>query len=164
MYEGVNASEGIGIGVARVAVEPDLSFTPHSPEDAGAEKQRYVAARDKFVAQTQAQIDRMKETVGEETAAIMQAHIEFAEDEGIVDMVNSSIDDGMCAEQAVQNAYDMYYNMFANMEDELFRERAADVADVRTGLLADLLGKELVELWLSFPRTLSSSCTSSRLP
>ena len=146
MYEGVNASEGIGIGVARVAVEPDLSFTPHSPEDTGAEKQRYVAARDKFVAQTQAQIDRMKETVGEETAAIMQAHIEFAEDEGIVDMVNSSIDDGMCAEQAVQSAYDMYYNMFANMEDELFRERAADVADVRTGLLADLLGKELVNL------------------
>ena len=37
MYEGVNASDGIGIGVARVAVEPDLSFTPHAPEDAGAD-------------------------------------------------------------------------------------------------------------------------------
>jgi len=32
------------------------------------------------------------------------------------------------------------------MEDELFRERAADVADVKTGLLADLLGQELVDL------------------
>ena len=42
MYEGVNASDGIGIGVARVAVEPDLSFTPHAPEDAGDEKQRYA--------------------------------------------------------------------------------------------------------------------------
>ena len=52
----------------------------------------------------------------------------------------------MCAEQAVSEAYDMYYNMFANMEDELFRERAADVADVKTGLLADLLGKEVVDL------------------
>ena len=146
MYEGVNASEGIGIGVARVAVEPDLSFTPHSPEDPAAEKERYVAARNKFVEQTQAQIARMRETVGEQTAEIMQAHIDFAEDEGIVDMVNNSIDDGMCAEQAVQGAYDMYYNMFSGMEDELFRERAADVADVRTGLLADLLGKELVNL------------------
>ena len=38
MYEGVNASDGIGIGVARVAVEPDLSFTPHAPEDAKAEE------------------------------------------------------------------------------------------------------------------------------
>ena len=130
MYEGVNASDGIGIGVARVAVEPDLSFTPHAPEDAGDEKQRYSAAVAKFIEQTNAQIARMTETVGEEAAAIMGAHIEFAEDEGIVEMVNSSIEAGMCAEQAVSEAYDMYYNMFSNMEDELFRERAADVADI----------------------------------
>ena len=146
MYEGVNASDGIGIGVARVAVEPDLSFTPHAPEDAGDEKQRYAAAVAKFIEQTNAQIARMTETVGEEAAAIMGAHIEFAEDEGIVEMVNGSIESGMCAEQAVSEAYDMYYNMFSNMEDELFRERAADVADVKTGLLADLLGKEVVDL------------------
>lgn len=30
MYEGVNASEGIGIGTVVVAVEPDLSFEPHA--------------------------------------------------------------------------------------------------------------------------------------
>ncbi len=146
MYEGVNASDGIGIGVARVAVEPDLSFTPHAPEDAAAEKQRYEVAVAKFIDQTNAQIERMTATVGPEAAAIMGAHIEFAEDEGIKEMVNGSIESGMCAEQAVSEAYDMYYNMFSNMEDELFRERAADVADVKTGLLADLLGQELVDL------------------
>ena len=146
MYEGVNASDGIGIGVARVAVEPDLSFTPHAPEDAKAEEQRYQDAVAKFIDQTNAQIERMKQTVGEEAAAIMGAHIEFAEDEGIREMVNGSIESGMCAEQAVSEAYDMYYNMGSNMEDELFRERAADVADGKTGLLADLLGQELVDL------------------
>ena len=146
MYEGVNASDGIGIGVARVAVEPDLTFTPHAPADAQAEEQRYAAAVAKFVEQTNAQIERMTQTVGEEAAAIMGAHIEFAEDDGIKDMVKGSIESGMCAEQAVSEAYDMYYNMFANMEDELFRERAADVADVKTGLLADLLGQETVDL------------------
>ena len=146
MYEGVNASDGIGIGVARVAVEPDLSFTPHAPEDAKAEEERYKAAVAKFIEQTNAQIERMTATVGPEAAAIMGAHIEFAEDDGIKEMVNGSIESGMCAEQAVSEAYDMYYNMFSNMEDELFRERAADVADVKTGLLADLLGQELVDL------------------
>lgn len=146
MFEGVNASDGIGIGVARVAVEPDLSFTPHAPKDSAAEKERYAAAVAKFIEQTQAQIERMTQTVGPEAAAIMGAHIEFAEDEGIREMVESSIDAGMCAEQAVSEAYDTYYTMFSNMEDELFRERAADVADVRTGLLADLLGKEVVDL------------------
>ena len=146
MYEGVNASDGIGIGVARVAVEPDLSFTPHAPEDAKAEEERYKAAVAKLIEQTNAQIERMTATVGPEAAAIMGAHIEFAEDDGIKEMVNGSIESGMCAEQAVSEAYDMYYNMFSNMEDELFRERAADVADVKTGLLADLLGQELVDL------------------
>lgn len=146
MFEGVNASDGYGIGVAQVAVAPDLSFTPTKPEDPEAEKARYNEALAKFIDQTNKQIERMKQSVGEEAAAIMGAHIEFAEDEGIKDMVDGSIDSGMCAEQAVSEAYDMYFNMFSNMEDELFRERAADVADVKTGLLADLLGKQVVDL------------------
>ena len=146
MFEGVNASDGYGIGVAQVAVAPDLSFTPTKPEDPEAEKARYNEALAKFIDQTNKQIERMKQSVGEEAAAIMGAHIEFAEDEGIKDMVNGSIDSGMCAEQAVSEAYDMYFNMFSNMDDELFRERAADVADVKTGLLADLLGKQVVDL------------------
>ena len=146
MFEGVNASDGIGIGVARVAVEPDLTFTPHKPEDVDAEKARYAAAIEKFIGQTNAQIERMKANGLEKEAGIMNAHIEFAEDDGIKDMVNGSIDGGMCAEQGVSEAYDMYYNMFSNMEDELFRERAADIADVKTALLADLLGQEMVDL------------------
>ena len=146
MLKGINASEGVGIGVARVAVEPDLTFTPYVPENAEIEKSRYSSAVSKFIDQTKAQIEHMTNTVGAETAAIMQAHIDFAEDEGIKEMIIGAIDSGMCAEQALVDAYDMYYNMFANMDDELFRERAADVADVKTGLLADLLGKEVINL------------------
>ena len=146
MYQGVNASDGIGIGVARVAVEPDLSFTPTAPEDTEAEKVRFKEARDRFIDKTNGQIERMKASGLEKEAGIMGAHIEFAEDDGILDSVNDSIDAGMCAEQAVSEAYDMYYNMFINMDDELFKARAAYVADVKTGLLADLLGQELVDL------------------
>ena len=146
MFEGVNASDGIGIGVAQVAIAPDLSFEPVKIDDPEAEKARFVAARDKFVAATEAQIERMKANGLEKEAGIMTAHIEFGTDDGIKDMVFGSIDGGICAEQAVTEAYDMYYNMFSAMEDELFRERAADVADVKIGLLADLLGKEVVDL------------------
>ena len=146
MFEGVNASDGIGIGVAQVAIAPDLSFEPVKIEDPEAEKARFLAARDKFVDATNAQIERMKANGLEKEAGIMTAHIEFGTDDGIKDMVEASIDSGVCAEQAVTDAYDMYYNMFSAMEDELFRERAADVADVKVGLLADLLGKEVVDL------------------
>ncbi len=146
MYSGVNASDGIGIGVASVAIEPDLSYTPKKIEDTEAEAARYAAARDSFMAMTNKQIANMQAKGLEKEAGILNAHIEFAEDDGIIDSVTMAIAEGMCAEQAVDNAYTMYYDMFSQMEDELFRERAADIADVRTGLLAALLGKELVDL------------------
>ena len=146
MYEGVNASDGIGIGVARVAVAPDLSFTPTTPDDLEAEKTRYRAALDKFVAQTEAQVERMKVTVGEKEASIMTAHIDMATDEGMTSMIVESIDGGMCAEQAVATTCDMFYQVFDNSDNEIIRERTADVVDVKTALLADLLGKELVDL------------------
>ncbi|MBR2682421.1 MAG: phosphoenolpyruvate--protein phosphotransferase, partial [Atopobiaceae bacterium] len=146
MYEGVNASDGIGIGVARVAVEPDLTFTPTKPEDPVAEKARYEEARAKFVEMTNKQIESMQARGLVAEAGIMGAHIEFAEDDGIIEQVVADIAAGKCAEQATKDAYDMYYDMFSVMEDELFRERAADIADVRTGLLAFLLGQELVDL------------------
>ena len=38
MYQGVNASEGIGIGTVMVAVDPDLTFEPHEVADSAAEK------------------------------------------------------------------------------------------------------------------------------
>lgn len=117
MFKGVNASDGFGIGVAQVAVAPDLSFTPSVPEDTEQEKARYEAALKLFVSQTNNQIERMTQSVGEEAAAIMGAHIEFAEDEGIKDMVSGSIDAGMCAEQAVSEAYDQYCTMFSQMDD-----------------------------------------------
>ena len=146
MYEGVNASDGIGIGVARVAIEPDLSFTPKPVADVAAEKARYEAARARFVEMTNKQIESMQARGLVAEAGIMGAHIEFAEDDGLIEAISGDIDTGVCAEQAVKAAYDMYYDMFSAMEDELFRERAADIADVRTGLLALLLGQELVDL------------------
>ncbi len=146
MYEGVNASDGIGIGIAQVAVEPDLSFVPTAPEDPEAEKARFTAARDAFIAKTEQQIADMQAGGLEEEAGIMQAHIDFATDDAILETVGDAIDSGICAEQAVSEAYDAYYQMFSSMDDPLFRERAADVADVKKGLLASLMGVELVDL------------------
>ncbi len=146
MYEGVNASEGIGIGTVVVAVEPDLSFEPHSVEDTDAEKARYKAALDVFCEKTQAQADRMKVTVGENEAEIMSGHIMLAQDPGLVDGISTAIDGGMCAEQALVETATMFENMFLSMDDEMFRLRAADIADIRTGILAELLGREVVDL------------------
>ncbi len=88
----------------------------------------------------------MKETVGENEAEIMSGHIVLAQDPGMTDAINAAIDGGTCAEQALMDTSTMFENVFLSMDDEMFRLRAADIADIRTGILAELLGKEVVDL------------------
>ena len=146
MYEGVNASEGIGIGTVAVAVEPDLTFTPHAVEDAAAEKSRFEAALEVFCKKTEAQAEHMKTSVGEAEAEIMSGHVTLAQDPELTGAIEASIDGGTCAEQALVETSTMFENMFLSMDDEVFRLRAADIADIRTGILAELLGREVVDL------------------
>lgn len=146
MFQGVNGSDGIGIGQAQVAVEPDLSYTPTAHNDPASERDRYNKALDAFCDRTQAQADRMAVTVGEEESQIMIGHINMARDPFMIDEINNRINTGMSAEQAVDEVCDMFYGMFAGMDDPMMRERAADVQDIRVGLLANLLGKEVVDL------------------
>ena len=146
MYKGVNASEGIGIGTVAVAVEPDLTFEPKPVEDAAAEKARYAEALATFCKKTEAQVEHMKKSVGEEEAAIMAGHITLAQDPGLTDGVNGAIDGGTCAEQALVDTSTMFEQMFLSMDDEMFQLRAADIADIRTGILAELLGRDVVDL------------------
>ena len=101
MYQGVNASEGIGIGTVMVAVDPDLTFEPREVSDTAAEKERYQAALAVFCEKTQAQADHMKVAVGENEAEIMAGHIILAQDPGMTDAINGAIDGGACAEQVL---------------------------------------------------------------
>lgn len=147
MFEGVNASDGIGIGHATVAVEPDLDYTPAPHSDTDEEEiARYKKALEAFCEKTEAQAARMAETVGEAEAAIMSGHVTMANDPFMVDEINNRITDGKCAEQALDEVCDMFRDMFAASDEQLIRERVADVEDIRTGVLAQLLGKEVVDL------------------
>ena len=146
MYEGVNASEGIGIGTVMVAVDPDLSFENHEVEDTEAEQARYEEALEAFCRKTEAQTEHMKVSVGEEEAEIMAGHITMAKDPFMLDEIANRIKNKMCAEQALSEVCDMFSMMFAMSDEELIRQRVTDIDDIRTGILAALLGKEVVDL------------------
>ena len=153
MYEGVNASEGIGIGTIAVAVDPDLSFEAHAVEDAAAEQARYEAALEVFCRKTEAQAEHMKVSVGEAEAEIMSGHITMAKDPFMLEEVANRIKGGTCAEQALSEVCDMFAMMFAMSDEELIRQRVTDIEDIRTGILAELLGKEVVDLSVLAPGT-----------
>ena len=146
VLKGVNASEGIGIGVARVAVEPDLSYANVAPKDPVAEKARFRSAVDAFVEKTKAQVELLKDVMGEKEAQIVATHVDFACDKALWASVGEGIDSGNCAEEALCQACDYFCGLLAAADSERVKERCADIVDVRTGLLASLLGKDVVDL------------------
>lgn len=53
---------------------------------------------------------------------------------------------GSCAEAAVDTVCQMYIEMFSNVEDELMKQRATDIGDIKTRMLRLLLGVESVDM------------------
>jgi phosphotransferase system enzyme I (PtsI) len=63
------------------------------------------------------------------------------------------IDNNQCAEAAVTAVCDMFINMFSSMDDELMKQRASDVKDIKQSLLKILLGIEDINISKVAPGT-----------
>ena len=132
MLKGTAASEGIGIGKVLVIKEVSLAYTPHAVEDTAAEKARFKDAVAAFIADTKEKMEALKQSAGEKEALIMQGHISMIEDPFLQSETEKRIDGGECAEAALEAICDMFIGMFSAVEDEMMRQRAADVRDVKS--------------------------------
>jgi phosphotransferase system enzyme I (PtsI) len=63
------------------------------------------------------------------------------------------IEAGQCAEAAVTAVCDMFIGMFSKMEDDMMRQRASDISDIKISLLKILLGVEDVDISKVAPGT-----------
>lgn len=63
------------------------------------------------------------------------------------------IDNGQCAEAALDAVCNMYIEMFSSVEDDLTNQRATDIRDLRTRLMKILLGQEDIDLRTVEPGT-----------
>jgi phosphotransferase system enzyme I (PtsI) len=147
-FTGVGSTPLSGVGVARWyrPAALDLPERP-APEtvDAAAERERFERARDAARADLRDARDRAAEAVGDEEAAVFEAHEQFLDDPQLVEAVAEGIDDGAPAEHAVRDAYADAVGQFEAMEGRM-AERADDLRDVRDRLLRALLGVETVDL------------------
>lgn len=146
MYKGIGCSFGIGLGPAFRYVKQEL-IVPETPaEDIAAEKERF----DEALAYVQEQTDKLAEKaraeMGDEEAAIFEAHGMIIQDPEMQDSVRAAIDGGMNAAHAVKTVFDGLIDMFHMMDDEYFRERAADMADIGQNILRRLLGISLADI------------------
>ncbi len=144
MLKGIAASNGIVIGKAYVVQEQEREVPRRSIEanEVPSEKKRLAAALEQTREQLVEIRNQLEEKAGAEEAAIFDAHLMILEDPTLEEAVNNALEKGINAEAAVEDAGRQFSEMFANMEDEYMRERAADVSDIATRWVNNLMGVE----------------------
>ncbi|MTI94561.1 MAG: phosphoenolpyruvate--protein phosphotransferase [Firmicutes bacterium] len=144
MLQGIAASNGIVIGKAYCLTEGDVEIPRHqvAPEQQEAEAKRLLAARTQTREQLEQIRDGLAAKAGAEEAAIFDAHLMLLEDPMLTEGINEAIANGSNAEAAVADTAEKYVEMFAAMDDEYMRERAADVRDIGRRWVNNLLGVE----------------------
>ena len=146
MLKGINASEGIGIGKVMLIEEVNLEYEKKKITDTQAEIERYRKAFEAFCEKTEKQAENIKNTVGEKEAEILLGHLLMIKDPGMSSSIEGNISNGSCAEEAVEQVCDMFIGIFSMADDELTKQRASDIEDIKTGLISTLLGKEEVDI------------------
>lgn len=146
MYHGIGASKGYGIGRVTIYREADLRYTPKSDCDAQTEKMRLNGALKLFFEKNEQLSERVRENAGESAAEIILGHIMMMKDPYMCSEIEKRIDAGQCAEAAVEEVCDLFIAMFNSVDDEMTKQRAADVKDIKSEILALLLGVHTVDL------------------
>ena len=115
MLKGIAASDGVAVAKAYLLVQPDLSF------------------------------EKAVESLGEEAAAVFDAHLMVLADPEMTGQIKETIRAKQVnAEAALTEVTNMFIAIFEGMEDNPYmQERAADIRDVTKRVLANLLGKKL---------------------
>ncbi|MDO4711988.1 MAG: phosphoenolpyruvate--protein phosphotransferase [Peptostreptococcaceae bacterium] len=145
MYKGIAASEGIAIGKILLLKKEEPIINKHtiSAEEVESEKARLVAA----IERSKRQLEQIKETAGDVMKEILDAHIMILEDVELSDRINGKIaDKKQDVVSATQESIDLFAGIFAAMDDDYMKERAADIRDIGHHLIMNLLGKEILSL------------------
>lgn len=153
MYKGIAASRGIGIGSICRIIEQDLSFETKMVTDTAAEKARFQKAIDEFVEETYAMAEEIKKNIGPKESEILLGHAVMISDPSMSGEMFNMIEAGQCAEAALTGVCDMFYGIFSTMEDEMMRQRASDIADVKVSILKKLLGIKDIDISKVAPGT-----------
>lgn len=141
-FRGKSIFQGIAIGKILFYSKNQQQVKREKIEDVEAEAERYETAKKKAVAQLNALYEKAVVEVGEVNAQIFSVHAMILEDDDFNDSVLNMIrQQEVNAEYAVAVTGDNFSEMFANMEDEYFRARSADIKDISERLVSVLQGR-----------------------
>lgn len=135
--------KGIVLGPAAVLKKIDQQVRRVKITDVDAELLRLFQACEKSKEQLRKLYEKAVKEVGETSAAIFEVHEMMLEDEDYLDAIHSMIRTEMVnAEFAAAVTRDNFSEMFASMDDDYMKARAADIRDVSNRLIQNLKGEE----------------------
>jgi len=139
--KGIAASNGIAIAKAFKLIEPQLTVVKSTISDVEAEINLYKEALVKTTEELQKIKVKAAQNLSEEEAAVFDAHINMANDPELLSQTTDKIkSENVNASYAFDEVSNMFIMMFESMDNEYFRERAADIKDIKKRILAHLLG------------------------
>ncbi len=139
--KGIAASNGIAIAKAFKLIEPELTVVKATISDVEAEINLYKEALVKTTEELQKIKVKAAQNLSEEEAAVFDAHINMANDPELLSQTTDKIQsENVNAAYAFDEVSNMFIMMFESMDNEYFRERAADIKDIKKRILAHLLG------------------------
>lgn len=141
VLEGKSVFGGIAIGRLSVYNKKDSQVKRTKVTDTDAEVERFTAAKEQAKEQLAAFYEKALKEVGEVNAMIFEVHRMMLDDldymESITNMIHTQ---EVNAEYAVATTGDNFSQMFAAMDDDYMRERAADVKDISNRVISILQG------------------------
>ena len=155
VWNGKSVCKGIAMGPVVVMKKKDFSVTKIKVSDPEAEISRVTAAVEQAKSQLQELYEKALREVGESSAMIFMVHQMLLEDETFLDAVYTGIrSEQVNAEYAVSETGNQLAEMFAGMDDEYMKERAADLKDISDRLVRILTDCERQDFCFSEPSIL----------
>ncbi|MDE6852831.1 MAG: phosphoenolpyruvate--protein phosphotransferase [Lachnospiraceae bacterium] len=150
--EGKSVFGGVAMGRLSIYKKNDQIVKRTKISDTDAEIKRYEDATEKSKAQLARLYDKALKEVGESSAAIFEVHQMMLDDLDYQESVTNMIqNENINAEYAVAMTGDNFSEMFAAMDDDYMKARAADVKDISNRIISVLQGIEDTELDSSEP-------------
>lgn len=139
--QGKGVFGGIAIGEIAFFKRDSGVVQRRKVEDPQAEIQRFEDAKAKAIEELGELYDKAVSEVGESNAMLFQTHQFMLEDLDYVEAIENMIQtQSVNAEYAVSVTGDNFSQMFASMDDDYMRERAADVKDISARVVKILTG------------------------
>lgn len=147
MLKGIAASAGVATSKVYKLQKPEL----HVNTEVKSQEEELRVFEESLL-KTQKDIEMVKEKavgrLSDDELAIFDAHLAVTTDPELHDQIKGLIEGGASVSSAIEQVKTMFVTMFESMDDEYFRERAADIKDVTYRLMAHALGVNVPDLTL----------------